>query len=66
MCLYIVDVCASDICVYMCFMVHLVHVCVCGACMCTWFITLHVYLVVHMFCAGCAPCVHCNKNMGKC
>ena len=68
MCVYIMDVCAFDTCVCMCLMVHLVHVCLCGACMCTWCITLHIYLVVHvvdMFGAGCAPCVHCNKNMKK-
>ena len=60
---------ASDTCVCMCLMVNLVHVCVHGSCMCTWCITLHIYLVVHvvhMFDAGCAPCVHCNKYMGNC
>ena len=69
MCVYVVDVCAPDTCVCMCLMVNLVHVCVHGSCMCTWCITLHIYLVVHvvhMFDAGCAPCVHCNKNMGNC
>ena len=81
MCVYVVDVCAPDTCVCMCLMVHMVHVCVCGACMCkvypifggvydwwcmcgtcisctymcTWCITLHIYLVVHLMFSG--PCV---------
>ena len=68
-CVFILWMYVHLIHVCMCLTVHLVHVCVRGACMCTWCITLHIYLVVHvvhMFGAGCAPCVHCNENMGNC
>ena len=54
MCVDVVDVCASDTCVCMCLMVHLVHVCLCGACMCK------VYLIfggVYDWWCMCGTCV---------
>ena len=59
MCVYIVDVCASDTCVCMCLMVHLVHVCM--WCMYVYMVHNFTYLfgsacgayVSHWMCSMC-------------
>ena len=44
---------------YICLVVHVVHVCVCGVYMCTWCITLDIYFggAIHVFGGASGTCM---------